>query len=190
MAKTLTRTTTRRTVSRDTVSGRTAPAGATERPAAKGARETYRIADFPMHYFAAIQRQNQANLGHVLRPVGLSVPMWRALSALADTDGQTIGQIAETAVLDRSGLGRLLEDMAADGLVARTSPPDDKRAVVISLTAAGRKRFEAGMPLVLAHYHKLLHGVSDDDFTTLMRVLRRVKANARMMSDLNAPEAE
>ena len=178
MAKALTRTAVPRTKERRAS------------PATTGARATYRIADFPMHYFAAIQRQNQFNLGHVLRPLGISVPMWRALSALADKDGQTIGQIADTTVLDRSSLGRLLEDMAADGLVARTSPPDDRRAVVISLTAVGRKRFEAGMPLVLDHYRKLLHGVSDDDFATLMRLLRRIKANARMMSDLSMLEAE
>lgn len=188
MAKAQTRSTLSRTAASGTKTHR--DAGVSVKDAAAGTRATYRIADFPMHYFAAIQRQNQFNLGHVLRPLGLSVPMWRALSALADTDGQTIGQIAETAVLDRSGLGRLLEDMAADGLVARTSPPDDRRAVVIRLTAAGRKRFDAGKPLVLTHYKKLLHGVSDDDFATLMRLLRRIKTNARMMADLSAPEAE
>jgi DNA-binding MarR family transcriptional regulator len=178
MAKALTRTAVPRTKERR------------DPPVASATRPKYRIADFPMHYFAAIQRQNQSNLGHALRPLGISVPMWRALSALVDKDRQTIGQIAETTVLDRSSLGRLLEDMATDGLVARTSPPDDRRAVVISLTAAGRKRFEAGIPLVLDHYRKLLHGISDEDFATLMRLLRRIKANARMMSDLSTLEAE
>ena len=52
------------------------------RAAASGAAPHYRLSDYPMHYLAAIQRQNQLNLGHALRPAGLSVPMWRALSAL------------------------------------------------------------------------------------------------------------
>ena len=34
----------------------------------------YRITDYPMHYFAAIQRQNQLNLARSLREFGLSVP--------------------------------------------------------------------------------------------------------------------
>src|ERR1700761_3073460 len=72
------------------------------------------VTDHPMHYFAAIVRQNQLNLAHVLRPFELSVPQWRVLSALAARDGHTVGQIAEFAVLDRSGLGRLLEQMEAD----------------------------------------------------------------------------
>src|SRR5437899_6257600 len=84
---------------------------------ADGLSGEYRIDDYPMHYIAAIQRQNQLNLGRSLRDCGLSVPMWRALSALHRKNGQTIGQIADLAVLDRSSLGRLLEEMADQGLV-------------------------------------------------------------------------
>ena len=43
----------------------------------------YRIAGYPMHYFAAIQRQNQLNLARVLRACDLTVPTWRVLSALS-----------------------------------------------------------------------------------------------------------
>src|SRR5262245_24658842 len=147
------------------------------------AGSTYRIGDYPMHYIAAVQRQNQLNLGHALRAVEISVPMWRALAALQDKDGRTIGQIAEMTVLDRSSLGRLLEEMAAQGLVERSSPPDDRRAVLIRLSTAGRRRFEAAQPIVLGHYRRLLHGLSEREFRTFMRMLRRLKANTRMMSE-------
>ncbi len=150
----------------------------------------YRITDYPMHYIAAVQRQNQVNLGHSLRSSGLSVPMWRALAALYDDDDQTIGQIAEKAVLDRSSLGRLLEDMAREGLVERESPPDDRRAVLIRLSPAGRKRFEASLPAARRHYRNLLHGFSAEEFATLMRLLRRLKANTRMMSDAATLESD
>jgi DNA-binding MarR family transcriptional regulator len=157
---------------------------------ARAVTTAYRIGDYPMHYIAAIQRQNQLNLGHTLRSVGLSVPLWRALSALQDKDGQTIGQLADLTVLDRSSLGRLLEDMAAQGLVERQNPPDDRRAVLIRLSVVGKRRFEAALPVMLEHYRRLLRGISDDEFRTLMRLLRRMKANARMMSDVGSLEAE
>jgi DNA-binding MarR family transcriptional regulator len=150
-----------------------------------GSPRDYRIGDFPMHYIAAIQRQNQLNLGHALRPIGMSVPTWRVLSALNDSDGLTIGQLAERCVLDRSSLGRLLEELAADGLVERESPPDDRRALTIRRTARGRKRFEAAYAIVRKHYRYLLRGMSGQDYETLMRLLRRLKANARMMSDVS-----
>jgi DNA-binding MarR family transcriptional regulator len=158
-----------------------------EKPA-PDAQSDYRIDEYPMHYFAAIQRRNQINMGHAFRAVGLSVPMWRALAALQVKDGQTIGQIAEAAVLDRSSLGRLLEEMAEQGLVERASPADDRRAVLVRLTALGRSRFEGALPIVMDHYRRLLHGVSAEEFVTLMRVLRRIKANGRMMSDIETIE--
>ena len=150
----------------------------------------YRIADYPMHYFAAIQRQNQLNLARVLRACDLTVPTWRVLSALSQKDGQTVGQIAALTVLDRSGLGRLLEQMEADGLVERTNPPQDRRAVLIRLTSVGRNRFVAALPLVEAHYRRLLRGVVSQDFKTLIRLLRRIKANALMMADASDLEPE
>lgn len=146
------------------------------------------VNDHPVHYFAAVVRHNQLNLAHVLRPFELSVPQWRVLSALATRDGQTVGQIAEFAVLDRSGLGRLLEQMEADGLVERTGAPDDRRAVLIRLSPAGRKRRAAALPLIVRHYRRLLHGVSAAEYRTLMALLRRLKANAMMMSDVSLLE--
>ena len=160
---------------------------------ARPATETapgYRIADYPMHYLAAIQRQNQLNLARVLRACDLSVPAWRVLAALSEKDGQTVGQIAALTVLDRSGLGRLLEQMESDDLVERTSPPQDRRAVLIRLTSYGRRRFTAALPLVETHYRRLLRGVASQDFKTLMRLLRRIKANALMMTDASDLEPE
>ena len=156
----------------------------TARAAARRAVETpYRITDYPMHYFAAIQRQNQLNLGRALREVGVSVPMWRALSALRHKDGQTIGELAQLTVLDRSSLGRLLDEMARDRLVEREPLPDDRRALLISLSAKGHRTFEQALVIARRHYRELYKGVSSDEFEMLMRILQRIKANTRAMAD-------
>ena len=169
------------------------PAPATARPAKSEsvvAKPAYRILDYPMHYFAAVQRQNQINLAQALRPLGLTAHGWRVLSALFEKDGQTVGQIAEITVLDRSGLGRLLEQMETEGLVERTAAPDDGRAILIRLAPGGKKRHAATLPVIAAHYHRLLRGIADKDFKTLIQLLRRMKANALMMSDTSIAELE
>ena len=172
-------------------SARSVPSSEAADPAASGPAPDYNsVIDHPVHYFAAVVRHNQLNLARVLRPFELSVPQWRVLSALATRDGQTVGQIADFAVLDRSGLGRLLEQMEADGLVERTGAPDDRRAVLIRLSAAGRKKRAAALPLVVKHYRRLMHGISGEEHRTLMGLLRRFKANAMMMSDVSLLETE
>jgi DNA-binding MarR family transcriptional regulator len=156
------------------------------RPKASAARSTrnknrpatFRITDYPMHYFAAIQRQNQLNLGHALRPIGITPQVWRVLATLSDGEGRTIGYIAEAAVIDRSNLGRLLEEMAHDGLVERVTAPDDRRASLTELTQAGMARYEAAVPIVTDMYRRLLDGVEQEEFDHLMSILRRMKRNA------------
>lgn len=156
----------------------------TARASARRAVDTpYRITDYPMHYFAAIQRQNQLNLARALREIGVSVPMWRALSALRHKDGQTIGELAQLTVLDRSSLGRLLDDMARERLVEREPLPDDRRAMVVSLSTKGRRTFETALAVARRHYRDVFKGVTPEEFELLMGVLRRIKTNTRMMAD-------
>ena len=152
--------------------------------ARRGVETPYRITDYPMHYFAAIQRQNQLNLARALRELGVSVPMWRAMAALRHKDGQTIGELAQLTVLDRSSLGRLLDEMARERLVEREPLPDDRRAMVVSLSAKGRRTFEAARAVARRHYREAFKGVTKGEFEVLMRVLRQIKANTRRMADV------
>ena len=94
------------------------------------AGETGRVSNrriFP--YITSLRSSDkfEVNLGHALRPVGISPQVWRVLATLSDGEGRTIGYIAEATVIDRSNLGRLLEGMAREGLVERMTAPDDRR---------------------------------------------------------------
>ena len=146
-------------------------------------KETFRITDYPMHYFAAIQRQNQINLAHLLRSLGISPQVWRVLGTLSDGEGRTIGYIADAAVIDRSNLGRILEGMAQDGLIDRTPAADDRRVSLTKLTRKGTAQYEAAVPLVLAMYHRLLEGIEPKEFEILMKTLRTLKRNALNLAE-------
>jgi DNA-binding MarR family transcriptional regulator len=155
-----------------------------ERPTrSKSAIEAFRITDYPMHYFASIQRQNQINLAHLLRSLGISPQVWRVLGTLSDGEGRTIGYIADAAVIDRSNLGRILEGMAKDGLIDRTAAADDKRVSLTKLTRKGTARYEAAVPLVLAMYQRLLEGVEPKEFENLIKTLRILKRNALNLAE-------
>ena len=138
----------------------------------------FRIAEFPLHYLAFILKQSQASLTRALRPHGLNNQVWRVLAALSEEDGQSIGQIAELTVLDRSNLGRVLDDMQSAGLVRRTIDHGDRRAVLIWMTEAGRDRYTAARPGVLAIHGRLVNGIAEKDRHALMAMLRQMKANS------------
>jgi DNA-binding MarR family transcriptional regulator len=48
--------------------------------------------------------------------------------------------------LSQSAASRLVARMERDGLVERTTCPDDRRAIFIALTEAGRRRYHEAKP--------------------------------------------
>ncbi len=79
----------------------------------------------------------------------LSFDRLRVLRALdeAPTRG---GELARRWGLTPSSITLLVDELASAGLVARRADPDDRRAVVLELTAAGRNELRATEEVVIA----------------------------------------
>jgi DNA-binding MarR family transcriptional regulator len=73
----------------------------------------------------------------VLRRRGASLPVWRALAALAARPGETVTGLAEACLLQQPTMTKLLDRMVRDGLVARAPDPRDRRVVRLALTPEG-----------------------------------------------------
>ena len=76
---------------------------------------------------------------------GLSVSAYEVLMFLADADGHRLrmAEIADSVLLSRSGLTRLVDRLVALGLVVRNACADDGRGSYAELTPAGVERLEA-----------------------------------------------
>ena len=81
-----------------------------------------------------------------LAPAGLRSTQYAILEQLhrqADAP-PTMGELAETLVLDRSALGHNLRPLERDGLVALVAGDNDRRRRRVALTTAGRAKFAQG----------------------------------------------
>ena len=74
----------------------------------------------------------------LLDALEITYPQYLVLSTLWETDGLSIGAIAERLGLDSSNVTPLVKRMEVAGLVARQRNPADERQVVVSLTEPGR----------------------------------------------------
>lgn len=74
----------------------------------------------------------------LLDALEITYPQYLVLSALWQTDGQSIGSIAERLGLDSSNVTPLVKRMEASRLVSRLRNPADERQVVVTLTVLGR----------------------------------------------------
>lgn len=84
---------------------------------------------------------------------GLSLHAFEVLLHLAvfSPDGTLrLGQLVAQAPLSQSRVSRLVAQLDAEGLVTRTSAPDDARGVDVAITEAGRERFRQAQDTHLA----------------------------------------
>jgi DNA-binding MarR family transcriptional regulator len=80
-----------------------------------------------------------------LAPVGLRTTQFSILTKLKRKGPLTINALATDMILDRSTLGRNVQPVERDGLIAIEADASDRRAKVIRLTAAAEKRLQAAL---------------------------------------------
>ena len=104
-----------------------------ERPAPATPPDAHRVAQL----LSQAEHRVTRALSLVLRGDGATVEQWRILALLADGASHPMSEIAEHALLSPPTLTRLIDRMVADNLAYRTADPQDRRRVLVRLTARG-----------------------------------------------------
>lgn len=72
---------------------------------------------------------------------GVGPVSWKVLHQLAAGPLRS-GELAQVCVLSRPAITELVEGLVGEGLVRRDEDPSDRRAVVVAMTAHGRRELE------------------------------------------------
>jgi DNA-binding MarR family transcriptional regulator len=82
---------------------------------------------------------------------GLPLTWYDVLLELNAAPGRrlSMGELGQAAVVSRSRVSRVVDQLAADGLVVREANPDDRRSAYATITDAGRRRLRAAAPVYL-----------------------------------------
>lgn len=112
----------------------------------------------------------------------LPLSSYEVLLQLADSPDSSLrmGELADRLFLSRSGLTRLVDRLAAAGLVERVDCESDRRGSYARLTGEGRSRFEAARPTHLRGIREhFLSRLSDRDLARLAAIWTRVTEGDR-----------
>jgi DNA-binding MarR family transcriptional regulator len=98
--------------------------------------------------------------------------------AAADDGRLRMSELADRAVLSRTRISRIVDELVGAGLVSRVRNPDDARSSLATITTEGRRRFEMAAPDYLSQIEKqFATGLSDDELRTIARALGRVRTH-------------
>lgn len=101
------------------------------------------------------------------------------LAVFSDEGSLRMGELTDNAPLSQSRVSRLVAELESRGLVERTTASDDARAVVVSITAEGRRRFRDAQDTHLQGLRDQLFDVlSDREIGQLARITGKILAAA------------
>jgi len=119
---------------------------------------------------------------------GLTDAQWKPLWMLASGRASTANELARCTHIDAGAMTRMIDRLAAKGLVDRVRSDTDRRVVQLKLTPAGEQAV-AEVPNVLAAVNNdFLRGFSTEEFHQLEQALTRMQANGLALRE--AAEAQ
>lgn len=129
----------------------------------------------PGYLVRLIQQMSVAGMEQVLADEGLSATQWMAMVSLHFHFADTCAELARSMSHDKGAMTRLIDTLEERGWVERTRAADDRRVVRLALTPAGYDVAMRGRRKVIAAWNRWLADWSNDDVTTLVAMLQRLR---------------
>jgi DNA-binding MarR family transcriptional regulator len=128
----------------------------------------------------ALTAQAAVSFHAELQPAAFHIALW--LNAFGPAKPSAL---AQAVGMDRSAASRLTRDLVRLGLIDTSMDPSDRRSIVLSLTANGRRRMNAAMQAKGNTFRQRVASWSEQDLlvcTNLLQRLLDVPANADVES--------
>lgn len=133
------------------------------------------VEDYLLYLLARASAGASAQFHAVVKARGLSVLEWRVLGQLASGPA-SVSMLAERALSQQPTLTKVLDRMAAEGLIVRLADAADRRRVSVRLTEKGQRIAAELIPLAREHEARVLAGYAPREAAALKRALKTLIA--------------
>jgi DNA-binding MarR family transcriptional regulator len=125
-----------------------------------------------LHASSVLESRLEARLSEV----GLSLAKLAALNRLTEAgESLPLGQLAERLSCVKSNVTQLVDRLEADGLVNRTSDPNDRRSRLAVLTEAGKAAYVKGSEIQQQAERELFGILTPSESDTLHELLGKLQ---------------
>ncbi|HVF95106.1 MAG TPA: MarR family winged helix-turn-helix transcriptional regulator [Sphingomonas sp.] len=106
---------------------------------------------------------------------GLTIPEWRLVAVIAESDGITQQAIGRQTRMDKVTVSRAAIALVGRGLLARRANAEDRRSHLLDLTPAGRDLYAVVAPKALDLEQRIFSQFGKAEVTTFTAMLRRIE---------------
>lgn len=155
-----------------------------------------RVPDLPLsgilvsRLIAHTGRGMAAVLDHHIRPFGLAEAEFRVLTILSSrSDGAAHpGELCAQTSQSPANMSRISDVLVGRGLITRVSSEQDRRRMVLSITAHGEELVRRVLPTLFAVVRTMLTDFSETEVAQLVTQLKRLSIKVdEAMSRLDSP---
>jgi len=127
----------------------------------------------------------QAAVAAQLQQSGISLSRFVLLMQLMRAEDQrlTPSELADKAGVTRATVTGLLDGLEKRGWIERRDHPDDRRSVIVQLTASGTAFIRQILPDHLGYITSLITGINEPELLHFMETLERVERNLEVDSN-------
>jgi DNA-binding MarR family transcriptional regulator len=137
----------------------------------------YPLPTYLFHLFTTIARLRDSRLDKALRPLGLNVTRHRAIAVIALLEPCTMSELADLSAIDRTTMTRIVDQLVARDLAERATTSEDRRQVLLHLTAEGRAVYSKALKVIGEVNRTALAGLPEDVLTILARAQQSILTN-------------
>jgi DNA-binding MarR family transcriptional regulator len=107
----------------------------------------------------------------------ITAPQLIVLASVANREADSASQLCKSISYDPGAMTRMIDRLEQKGLVRRVARPDDRRAMTLEMTAAGRALFPKLLQAKETVQAQFLRGFGKDEVATLEKLLNRLLDN-------------
>ena len=138
----------------------------TRRPTGeRGQRLTYLV--------KRLEMAERARMEEVLRPLGVTLHQYTAMSILERREGLSSAQLARRHVVSPQAMHQLIASMERDRLIERRPDAANRRILRVWLTEHGKDALRACHAAVDAVEERMLSALTDEEAATFARAVER-----------------
>ena len=111
----------------------------------------------------------------------LSIPEWRIIAVVAESDGLTQQAIVERTLMDKVTVSRAAIALTGRDILARSPHPDDRRSLALELSTAGRELYRRIAPEALDLERQLFGQFTPAEIEAFGTMLRQIDERAQAL---------
>ena len=113
----------------------------------------------------------------------MTVAEWRVMLTLAQHQNASGQEITGRWAMDKMAVNRAISSLDQRGLIRKMRSNEDRRTINLQLTAAGRKMYDALLPMANDRYHELLSGLDKNEEKQLRQTLLKLITHTDSLID-------